>query len=99
MAKAYSELESKLGQAPADDAGDPPADSDDTAAAKDAVANAGVDWDSLEAEYLAKGKLSDETKAALEQAGIPGEVVDRYCEGQKAAANAQIESILKDFGG
>lgn len=56
--------------------------------AKAAVADAGLDWDALSAEFAAEGKLSDASLKALADKGFPQHVVDNYIAGMTAQAKA-----------
>lgn len=53
----------------------------EAAPAKEIVDKAGLDWNKVNAEFSTDGKLSDESYAALEKAGIPREMVDNYSSG------------------
>lgn len=97
MAKAYAELEKKLGQAPADPPAAPVAPAPAAPAegtvdeAKAIVADAGLDYSALGAEYAANGALTEESYKTLEAKGIPKNIVDSYIAGQVALGQA-IES-------
>lgn len=93
MAKAYGELEKKLGgsQKPEADA--------DVQKATDAVEKSGVDLDALSAEFMKNGKLSDESYQQLEKAGIKKPMVDAYIAGQQAIAKEYNDSIASAVGG
>lgn len=98
MAKAYAELESKLGKPadptpPADPANPPPANQ-----VADELANKGLNLQDFSAEFATKGELSAESYDALEKAGYPRNYVDQYIEGQKAQA-ALYESEVKSIAG
>lgn len=90
MAKAYSELEGKMG------AGDTSADSVPTA---ETVRESGLDLPSLEAEYRESGELSSDSYDAAAKAGYSKEVVDKYIEGQQAVVERQVEDIVSTVGG
>ena len=101
MAKAYSELEKKLGQAPKEDeaeaeqveekAEDKEEQSEeDVSEAYQAVAEASKEF------FENDGQLSEETYNALEKAGLPRDLVDSYAAGQQAllqSEEAQIKSV------
>lgn len=92
MAKAYAELQAKLG------AGEKPAESTPAPApteaeASKAVEQAGLDMDALRTEFNANGDLSAETYAKFKAAGIPEEIVKGYIEGQKAVASQYEVSV------
>jgi hypothetical protein len=107
MAKAYGELESKLGApkppvaptaAPKDPLAVTPQAAPTEAAAAQAVASAGLDFGALEQEFLDKGAISPENYATLEAKGIGKEVVDNYIAGRQALAK-QYESEVKSVAG
>lgn len=102
MARAYSELEKKMGS------NDQPADTDDsipnaeTATATevaDVLNNKGVDFDSLQAEYNEQGGLSESAYKQLEDAGFPKSLVDTWIAGQQAMANDANEQVFGSVGG
>ena len=95
MAKAYSELESKLGSSKRTE--EQQQEIDDTA--KDAVESAGLDFDAMSEEFYANDGLSDETYEKLEAGGIPREIVDQYIDGQRFAGEATRNSLLESVGG
>lgn len=98
MAKAYAELESKLGKPaeptpPADPTATPPADQ-----VADELATKGLDLNNFSQEFNTKGELSAESYDKLEKAGYPRNIVDQYIDGQKAQA-ALYESEVKSIAG
>jgi hypothetical protein len=98
MAKAYAELESKLGKPaeptpPADPAATPSTDQ-----VADELATKGLDLSTFSSEFNTKGELSAESYEALEKAGYPRNYVDQYIDGQKAQA-ALYESEVKSVAG
>lgn len=112
MAKAYAELEKRLGQAGAGQ--EPPAAEGTQEApqltpevagetsvddAAKAAADAGIDYGSLYDEYLSGGSLTEESYSKLEQSGIPRDVVDAYIAGQEAQAEIQRGKLLEGIGG
>jgi hypothetical protein len=99
MAKAYSELEAKLGAPkPAPDATPAPADA--TAADVDkALAPAGLKLEEFNTEFAQTGALSDESYSKLEKAGYDRAIVDQFIEGQKARATQFDGSIKSEVGG
>ena len=93
MAKAYSELEKKLGQGgtkeekPAAQE-QPQAQSEQdkqVEAATEALKVAGLDMTEFSTEFAKDGKLGDESYKKLAEAGFPKEVVDTYIAGLQAA--------------
>ena len=95
LAKAYTELEKKLGQPKQEEA--TPELTEDKAA--ELVDKAGLDMDSLSAEYYKSGDLSEASYEALEKAGISKEYVDQYISGVEATANQLKDSIFEEVGG
>lgn len=66
------------------------------AKAADAVANAGLNFDTLADEFAAGGTLKDESYAALEKTGIPRTVVDEFIrlkQGEAQTVRAEVISI------
>lgn len=106
MAKAYAELESKMGK-PAEPKADPetpPADTPPPAEAtpddaNKALSERGLDMAEFSREFAEKGELSPESFAKLEQAGISKDTVNQYIEGQKALANQYESSVKSEVGG
>ena len=103
MAKAYSELEKKLGQ-PKEEATEEPEQSETEAEDKEeqteenvseayqAVAEASKEF------FENDGQLSEETYNALEKAGLPRDLVDSYAAGQQALLSSeegQIKSVAQ----
>ena len=95
MAKAYAEMEKKLGSG--EQTSEEQAETQE--AAEEAVEAAGLDMDSLSAEYNENGELSDESYEALAAAGIPREMVDAYVAGQEALADGFRNELLEPVGG
>ena len=87
MAKAYSELEKKLG-------GKQEGEQETTAPKvhPDAIK-------SYSEEYLRDGKLSDKSYAELAELGVDRSLVDAYVAGQQALVERQAESIYSTVGG
>lgn len=67
--------------------------------AQQAVEKAGLDWTALNTEYASNGKLSEETYASLEKAGIPKAEVDTYIRGKQADADAYDAAVYGTAGG
>ncbi|QFP93676.1 capsid assembly scaffolding protein [Ralstonia phage P-PSG-11-1] len=110
LAKAYAELEGKLG-GKKDDA-PPPADdkaakSDETPDpdkatpddASKALSEKGLSFDEFSAEFAQKGELTAESYEKLEKAGIPKAVVDQYIAGQQAIAESYRKDVTSVAGG
>ena len=88
LAKAYEELANK---------GEDTSEAEE--AAEEAVAKAGLDMGSLEAEYAEKGELSEKSLKTLEEAGISREMVDTYIKGQEAMLQVYEGSVMEVAGG
>lgn len=112
LAKAYSELEKKLG-APKPKEEPKSEQKDDTTkednsdaeasesekAAREAAKNAGLNFDDLSAKYWEKGTLEDADYAALEKSGIPKNIVDQFIAGQEAILASTRNSVFETVGG
>lgn len=99
MAKAYSELEAKLGQAkPADP---PAADPATTPPANPeaALADKGLNLQDFSNEFAQSGELSADSYEKLSKAGYSRELVDQYIEGQRAVAARFESDIMTEVGG
>tara|TARA_Y100001937_G_C7117276_1_gene330768 strand:- start:988 stop:1743 length:756 start_codon:yes stop_codon:yes gene_type:complete len=88
MAKAYSELESKMGSG--EEVTEEVTSEPDTQ--ENAIALASE-------EFSEKGELSEETYKALEAQGLNKVVVDSYIAGQQAIVNQQQMEITAEIGG
>lgn len=111
LAKAYSELEKKLGAPKPKDEAKPEAKSDTTEdtsdseetepekAARDAAENAGLNFDDLSSKYWEKGTLDDSDYSALEKSGIPKHIVDQFIAGQEAILNSTRSQVFESVGG
>ena len=101
MAKAYGELENKLGK-PAETP-----ESSDTAKednlnidkAEEAVESAGLSMENLQQEYDSNGVLNEESYEKLAKAGITKDYVDAFINGQQALANQRAGEIKGIVGG
>ena len=105
LAKAYAELESKMGgkkddatppTEKKDEAQTPPANDDE---ASKALSEKGLSFDEFSTEFAAKGELSAESYDKLEKAGIPKAVVDQYIAGQQAIAESYRKDVTSVAGG
>lgn len=59
----------------------------------------GLDYTAFTEEFQANGDLSPESRAKLAEAGLTGEMVDAYIEGQKAIVQRHMEDIATVVGG
>jgi len=103
MAKAYSELESKLGapKAPAETPATPVADpaAATEADVEKALAPKGLVLQDFNAEFAKNGELSTDSYEKLAAAGYDKALVDQFIEGQKART-VQFESqVMAEVGG
>jgi ATP-dependent exoDNAse (exonuclease V) beta subunit len=107
LAKAYGELEKKLGAPKQTEEGNneaqdnnQPEQTPEQAKQEQAVASA---WETkfvdFSKEYSEKGQLSDQSFKKLGEMGYPREVVEAYIEGQKAIAEKSTAGLLSDIGG
>lgn len=107
MAKAYSELERKLGsgekneETPVentteDNLPSPEADATEVANVLD---KAGLDFNTFQEEYNETGSLSDDAYSALEEAGFPKTLVDTWIAGQQALAADATQAVFEVVGG
>lgn len=105
LAKAYQELEKKLGSGGDDKVTDTKADleADPTKATDEQVTEivegAGLELDNVAEHYYANGALSDEHYEALEKAGIGRQYVDQYLAGVEAQASQTRDQIMGEVGG
>jgi len=84
LAKAYSELESKLGSKE-EETPETPQES--------------LDVSKYAEEYADSGKLSEDSFKALESQGIPKDLVEKFIEGQAAMQKNQVNQIYSSVGG
>lgn len=94
MAKAYGELEKRLGTTPEPAKQDPPK-TDPPADPKPNVA----DLSQYETEFAQSGKLSDESYQKLEAQGYKRDVVDRYIQGQQVMLQQFTQKAFESVGG
>ena len=87
MAKAYGELESKLGN-PTEE----PTETEEPSEAFQSINQATE-------EFMEAGTLSDETFKSLEGSGLPRELVESYIAGQQAIAESQTSAVYEIAGG
>ena len=105
MAEAYAHLEKKLGgeepaeQAQPEEASEEVSEQADASDVKEAVENAGVDFDSLQNEYNEQGGLTEASLAKLEEAGFSQDLVNSWIKGQEALAANYQSSIYESVGG
>lgn len=96
LAKAYKELESKLG-APQEP--EQPAVETPPQAPAPTPDLSQIGTTKYAEEFAAYGTLSEASYAELAAKGITKDVVDKYIEGQQAAVEVATQQVLKDVGG
>ena len=108
MAKAYGELENKLGQSQDNNNKDSEPNKEETKKedsdlsidkAEKAVENAGLSMETLQNEYNESGELNEKSYNALEKAGIPKDYVDAFIKGQEAIAQQTSNTLKQEIGG
>ena len=106
MAKAYGELEGKLGKSETEKESEPTKEetNKDNAdlsidKAEKAVENAGLNMSSLQDEYNEGGQLKESSYEALQKAGIPKDYVDAFIKGQEAIATQTSNTLKQEVGG
>jgi hypothetical protein len=87
LAKAYSNLEKKLGKKKEEA---PPAPKDPVEA---------LNFESYSTEFSESGELSEDSYTQLADAGIPKDVVDAYIEGRTAVTSNVQQSVYSEVGG
>jgi len=102
MAKAYSALESKLGQGQQEPESEPEVEEatgeESLSEVSELLDSKGLDFDVFQQEYLETGELSSEAYKALEEAGFPQSMVDSWVAGQDALT-AQMTSDMHSIVG
>jgi len=102
MAKAYSALESKLGQPQREEEVSEEVQelvSADASEISEVLGANGIDFNVLQQEYQELGGLSEDAYAALEEAGFPEAVVDQWIAGQQAISQQVQTEMFSLVGG
>jgi len=102
MAKAYSALESKLGQPQREEEVSEEVQelvSADASEISEVLGANGIDFDVLQQEYQELGGLSEDAYPALEEAGFPEAVVDQWIAGQQAISQQVQTEMFSLVGG
>ena len=102
MAKAYSALESKLGQPQQEEETTEEVEVSGEESASDVAQlldDKGLDFDVFQQEYAENGGLSEEAYDALQEAGFPRSMVDSWVAGQDALAAQMTEQMYDVTGG
>ena len=98
MAKAYAELESKLGGKPPAEVV-PPVPPTEPETAKAELATKGLDYDALAASFATNGSLTEADYKSLEAVGIPKALADSFVAGQVALAESTRTKGFELAGG
>lgn len=99
MAKAYSELEAKLGKPQEQkNTEQKPAEAQEQKVQEE-LQSKGLDLYEFSNEFNSNGQLSDDSYAKLEQAGYPRDIVDQFIDGQKARASLFESEVKSSAGG
>ncbi len=102
MAKAYAELEAKLGGKTQDNPQTATANADTNQTGQNpeqALSEKGLDLSTFTAEFNANGELSADSYAKLAAAGFDKGIVDNYINGQKAVAAQYETAVVSEVGG
>jgi len=100
MAKAYSELEGKLGAQSGESTTTPTADAvPPSSEVEAALATGGLSLTEFSTEYDQTGELSPESYAKLAAAGFDKNLVDSYVTGQQAKASLHTADLKSTAGG
>ena len=102
MAKAYAELEAKLGGKTQDNPQTDPANAYTNQSGQNpeqALSEKGLDLSTFTAEFNTKGELSADSYAKLAAAGFDKGIVDNYISGQKAVAAQYETAVVSEVGG
>lgn len=110
LLKSYTELEKKSSGLPSDEAaapaegalaaeGAPAAEPEEGEAKEEAVVAAGVDMDALETEFMAEGKLGDDSYADLEAKGFNREEVDDFIQYRTQKSERYMGELHETVGG
>ncbi len=91
MAKAYSQLETKLGSS-SENQEEEGQELGETPEQNEAINGAHAEWDE-------RGELSAETYDSLAQSGISRDMVDMYIQGMQSQANSEESSLKNLVGG
>lgn len=100
MVKAYSQLESKLGQPKQEQVQETTeaTGEENVSEVAELLDNKGLDFDVFQQEYNETGGLSEDAYEALQEAGFSRSLVDTWIQGQDALAS-QITSQMYDVVG
>ena len=95
LASAYGELEKQFTQS-RQSGEDAEVQSE---SAESVVESVGLDFNEMSNEFMENGELSSDTYKALEERGIPNDVVDAYIRGQVSLADQVRGDLFSAVGG
>ncbi len=90
MAKAYGELEKKIGS---------PKEALEEETPQEAPAELPSTFTKYSNEYFERGEISEGSIKELESKGIPRAYVEQYVKGYEASQQSEVSSILSEIGG
>lgn len=103
MAKAYSELEKKLGNPKQEETPKAEQKTEEQVKPSQDEAKAYQAWENqfsdFSKEFGEKGELSKDSYDKLSKMGYPRQVVDAYIQGQMALADRGTQTIMSEIGG
>ena len=100
LAKAYNELQSKLGEnTPTNESATNEENPSEAETDNELSPQMDKAIGKANSEYDERGELSDKTFIALEKAGIPRDMVETYIRGQEAIALGQASEVQDTVGG
>ena len=95
LAKAYGELESKLGSQQQQQQPAPVTEQQAT----QQLQSAGLDMGEFQKEFSQNGSLSEDSYAKLAQAGFSKDFVNDFIRGQEALAEQEANTVFAEVGG
>lgn len=98
LAKAYLELESKLGRPQTEEVSEQP-QATEPESVKAELATKGLDYEAFAASFAANGKLTEADYKSLEDVGIPKALADSFVAGQVALAESTRTKGFELVGG
>lgn len=97
MAAAYSQLERQFHNGEQPESVD--TDNMDTGEVQEYLSENGIDFESMSQDFWETGGLSDDQYDALEEIGIPSEIVDQFIDGQMAIMDGTRQQAFNVVGG
>ena len=99
MAKAYSELESKMGSQTQPDPPEAPVQELTEQQATEMMSEKGLDYQKYQKEFSTNGELTQESYKELAESGLPREMVDGYIKGQQSLIEQARQEGFQIAGG